>query len=361
MPQLNKKKKTGRLGKILLLFFSAPVFVIIIEIVLTIIPLDTQFQNRFFLVNRALDYPEVFKKDTQLFWRFRPSQTIESQFFEGNEYRINSDGLRGDEIPAKSHKVRIIAMGNSCTFGWGIPREQTFTDQLEKWLNTDSELPDAEVINAGIPGYSTFQGRRFFYSDINYLKPDILLMMFAWNDQWAAADNIPDKDQKMPPEMIIDIQNLFSRLKIYRLTKIIMLTLIEDPLDAGLIKESPVYRVSEGDFYDNIDAILQYCKREKIKPILLTSPIPSLEKYYPSGARSLMHDYHEYYNYQTRQLAKFNKIPIVDIAVIFNDYDNLFDNAAEDPIHFNAEGHKTAAGAIYEYFKKNKALLKTNE
>ncbi len=353
----NNKKSHGRGKKILLLALSVPAFILLTEVILVIIPIDTYFENRFFLVNRALDYPEVFKKDPQLFWRLRSSQTISSKFFEGKKYSINSHGLRGEEIPAGTGKVRIVVMGNSCTFGWGIPNDKTYAEQLGRLINADGALPEVEVINAGIPGYSTFQGRRFFYTDIILLKPDIVMMMFAWNDQWAAADNIPDKNQQMPPEYIINLQNIFSRLKIYRLIKKIALSIIEEPLDSKLIKENPVYRVSEGDFYDNLDVIIQYCKREKITPVLLTSPIPSLEKYYPPGVRSPMHQYHEYYNYQTRQLAKFNKIPLVDVAKIFNDYDNLFDNAPEDPIHFNDAGHRTAAEAIFNYFKQNDTLL----
>jgi len=342
----------------MLLILSIPVFILLTEIILVIIPIDTYFENRFFLVNRALDYPEVFKKDPQLFWRLRPSQTISSKFFEGKKYRINSHGLRGEEIPDKTDKVRIVVMGNSCTFGWGIPDDNTYTRQLEMLINTDEALPEVEVINAGIPGYSTFQGRRFFYTDIAYLEPDIVMMMYAWNDQWAAADNIPDKKQQMPPEYVINLQNIFSRLKIYRFVKKIALSIIEEPLDTKLIKENPVYRVSEGDFYDNLDVIIQYCKREKMTPILLTSPIPSLEKYYPAGVRSPMHQYHEYYNYQIRQLAKFNKIALIDVAKIFDDHDSLFDDAPKDPIHFNAAGHRIAAEAIFDYFKENSDILK---
>ena len=52
-----------------------------------------------------------------------------------------------------------------------------------------------EVINAGIPGYTSLQGERFLKSDLLKLEPDIVPIMFAWNDHWAAASGIADKDQ----------------------------------------------------------------------------------------------------------------------------------------------------------------------
>lgn len=351
------ERKKGCLWKIALLLLSIPAFILITEIIFTIIPVDTYFENRFFLVNRSLDYPEVFKKDHDLFWRFRPSLDITSRFFEGKRYRINSYGLRGDGIPPKSDRIRLVFLGNSCTFGWGMADNQTYVKQLEMMINADPSLPKVEVINAGIPGYSSFQGRRFFLSDIVPLKPDILMAMFAWNDQWAAAGNIPDDEQKLPRQSIIDIQNLLSRLKIYRMTKKLLLSAVEKPLSEELNRQKPVYRVSFADFYDNLNAIVNYARVERIKPILLTSPIPSLDKYYPARSNSNMHDYHERYNMQTRLAARNNSADLIDIAQEFNKYDNLYDNAPKDPIHFNAEGHRIAAEAIYQYLKANSTLL----
>lgn len=351
------RPRRGLRWKILFLILSIPVFLLLTEILLTIIPIDTYFQNRFFLVNRALDYPEVFKKDYHLFWRLRPSQTIRSRFFENKEYRINSHGLRGDEIPLKADRPRIIALGNSCTFGWGVRYDQTYIRQLGKLINSERTLPEITAINAAVPGYSSFQGRRFFISDITKLEPDIVLIMFAWNDQWAAAANIPDKEQQPPPEYIISIQNLLSQLEIYRLFKKLLLSAVEEPLGARLIRENPVYRVDLVDFYDNLNVIVQYCKREGIVPVLLTSPVPLLEKYYPPGSRSIMHKYHEQYNRQTRLLARATGTPLIDIAREFDRHDRLFDDAPEDPIHFNAQGHRVAAQAIYDFIIENSEKL----
>jgi len=346
-PQANRHIR----GKAVALLLAVPVFIILSELILWIVPLDLSFQNRFFLVNRALDYPEVFKKDHDLFWRFRPSQTIRSDFFEGKTYRINDHGLRGEDIRPKSDRLRIIALGNSCTFGWGVSNENTFIERLENIIDDDPDMPTVETINAGIPGYSSFQGRRFFVSDILPLEADIVLIMFAWNDQWAAADNIPDKDQRMPAPSLIAVQNTVSRLAVYRLMKRIILSAVEEPLDEKLRRENPVYRVGVVDFYENLNVIVYQCRQQGILPILLTSPIPALEKYYPPGSRSPMHRYHADYNYQIRLIARNHKAPLIDLAAEFDRYDDLFDDAPRDPIHFNRRGHEIAAETIYRFLE----------
>lgn len=352
-PFLSKK-----IQRIILLILSIPIFIGFAELLFTIIPIDSYFQNRFFLVNRALDYPEVFKKDSQLFWKLRPAQKISSRFFEGKEYNINSAGLRGEEIPQKSDLPRIVAIGNSCTFGWGIPENETYINRLGALINDDPSLPKVEAINGAVPGYSSFQGRRFFLSDILPLKPDVVTIMFAWNDQWAAAGNIADKDQQMPPEAIINVQNFLSRLKIYRLAKKLILSAVEKPLEEKFDRENPVYRVSIPDIYDNLNVIVQQCRREGITPILLTSPIPSLDKYYPPGKQSLMHLYHQYYNQQIHSLARDTRTALIDLAAEFDRYNDLFDNAAMDPIHFNARGHQVAADMIFDYIKTHPEILR---
>ncbi|MBN1210987.1 MAG: hypothetical protein JXA92_00275, partial [candidate division Zixibacteria bacterium] len=115
---------------------AAPVaivfFIIIVEVVVRFAAVDDYFQNRFFIVNRALDYPDIFQRDRDLFWRFRPDRTVTSKFFEGNTYHINSLGLRGDEITTEKNAKKIITLGNSCTFGWGVSLAQTYAEQLEK-------------------------------------------------------------------------------------------------------------------------------------------------------------------------------------------------------------------------------------
>ncbi len=354
---ISKSNRNNKGIKTFALILSIPIFILFFEIVFAIVPIDTFFENRFFVLNRALDYPEIFKRDTNLFWKLRPSQVITSRFFENNEFKINSFGLRGEEIPKQSDKIRIVGLGNSCTFGWRTPENEIYLRQLEKLINSDTALPQVEIINAGVPGYTSFQGQKFFTDHISTLNPDIVLMMFGWNDQWAAADNIPDKDQNFPSQFILDIQDFVSRLKIYRLLRKIILLTTEKPLAETIIQNNQVYRVTFEDFYYNLKSIIDKATVENAVAIVLSSPIPSLENYYPPDSKSNMHYYHNYYNNRARLVTLDANAELIDAAAHFDNYNDLFDDAKMDPIHFNTKGHLVLAEQIYQYLKNNPDLL----
>ena len=323
------------------------IFVCALELSLRLGEVDTFVENRFFVLNRALDYPEVFQKDRDLFWRMRPSQEIKSRFFNDKNIRINSLGLRGEEISPDKTGKRIVAIGNSCTFGWGSSVQTIFATQLGHRLGQNWES-----INAGVPGYTSFQGKKFLSSDIVSLQPDILLVMFGWNDHWAAASQIADKDQQFPSQMVIDLQNRLSKLHTYRLLKKAWLNTIDPNPDSTFDREQTVHRVGLNDFQINLDEICRIAKCNNMIPVLLTSPIPSLEKYYPRGVTSIIHRVHERYNDITRAVALKNNVLLIDLDLEFNSAEHLWDDPANDPIHFNSRGHALATLTITRQLKQ---------
>jgi len=52
---------------------------------------------------------------------------------------------------------RIVALGDSLVHGYGLPPDQGFVPQLERWLQANG-LPEAEVVNAGVSGDTTAGG-----------------------------------------------------------------------------------------------------------------------------------------------------------------------------------------------------------
>ena len=161
---------------------SVALFVLIAELVLSAAGLDLHYQDPSFAIHPDMSFPHVFKRDSKLLWCFRPGTTIKSQLHPGLEYRINPSGRRGPETLKSKQGYRIVTLGNSCTFGWGVRYEDSWGYRLERILNR--ELPDTsfEVINAGIPGYSSHQGKTYFAEELLGLAPDMVLIMFAWND-----------------------------------------------------------------------------------------------------------------------------------------------------------------------------------
>lgn len=319
-------------------------FVIVVEGMVRLIGAETTFQNRFFVLNRALDYPDVFKKDHDLIWRFWPDRSITSEFFEDKTYQINSSGLRGPQIDITNSRPRILTLGNSCTFGWGVSDSESYVRQLE--MNLHSEY---EVINGGIPGYSSLQGRRFYENELANLKPRIVLIMFGWNDQWAAAGGITDQDQKMPPSWVLDIQNQLNRLQSYRLLKKTWLTIIEPDVDSLWDRSNPVRRVSFLDYSDNLSALCDNIVASGAMPILLTQPQPDLKIYSGGQKWASAISYHRGYNRVVRELAGVRQIAMIDLETEFDRQTGLYDNVTTDFIHFNAIGHELIARQLAKF------------
>jgi len=323
---------------------SLLVFLFVAEFGLRAMDSDLYYKNQFFPVNRDIDFTEVYKKDCDLFWRFRENKDICSRRFSHIDYQINSSGLRGPEIPKNKPDMRILALGNSCTFGWGVPYNQTWVSSLQNFIGSRVDN-SVDIICAGVPGYSSHQGKIFFEKELLKLDPDIVLIMFGWNDQWVAGQGITDAAQETPSELIICIHNLLSPFKIYQAVRKIVLKVCENEKEVRLDAIGPQNRVDIDQFYMNLRSIVKTAKKNNIEPILLIPPVASLEIYFDEDV-SVLHTKHEKYQNEIRRLGFKEQIPVVDLQSVFDNYNDLFDDAHGDPVHFNARGHIVAARAI---------------
>ncbi len=328
---------------------SILVFMILFEGSLTILGIDPHPRGRNFTVNRAPDFPEVFLRDSHLFWRLRPDQTITSEFFEGKTYRINRQGFRGHDFQTSKSGLRVAILGNSCAFGWGVRYRETFAYLIQEQLQAAGQA-QARVYNFSVPGYSSFQGKRNYLRNVRAYKPDIVIVTFGWNDHWLAANSIPDNKQQTPPEIIVAINNFLARLRSYRVLKSAIFSIIPEEDLGSNIK---LARVSLDDFRENLGDIITFARQDGARVILLTSPIPSLQTYFETGGRSILHENHLIYNDAIREMAAVYSTGLVDLAAIFDRYNNLFDNAGQDPFHYNKLGHDLAAVEIYKFMNRS--------
>ena len=81
--------------------------------------------------------------------------------------------------------VRILALGDSLTAGYGLPQAQGFTVQLERALRAKGY--DAQVINAGVSGDTTAGGLARLEWALGD-NPDIVVVALGANDTLRALD-----------------------------------------------------------------------------------------------------------------------------------------------------------------------------
>lgn len=312
------------------------------EITLRVINPDLSYKDQSFPLNRDIDFTEYYKFDSQLFWRFRANQTIDSRTFSAINYRINSHGMRGPEFTEQPTGYRILTVGNSCTFGWGVEENSIWARQLETILRKQFPEKGIKVINAGVPGYSSLQGKRYFENELLALKPNMVVIMLGWNDQWTAGRGIQDKEQPEPLAVLVALQNSLNRFKLYAFLRKLILSNTEAMVAVRLDDLSEPRRVSLSDFAFNLKAIVRTARQNNIQPILLVPPVASLEGYF-TGTISDFHSRHELYQRQIIDLAGTEQVPVINLQIPFDQHIDLFDYGQEDPIHFNAAGHKLTA------------------
>ncbi len=115
---------------------------------------------------------------------------------ESAEFSVSTDqlGLRAPQHavdkPAGVH--RIMTLGCSTTFGWGVDDEETYPSVLERLARADGKVK-TEVINGGQPGYTSFQGRWLWGSVLDDYAPDVVLIGYVVQDARKAAYS--DKSQ----------------------------------------------------------------------------------------------------------------------------------------------------------------------
>ena len=146
-----------------------------------------------------------------------------------NRVRLNSHGLRDDEVPYTSpgDEKRILVLGDSVTFGWGVSQGESFSDRLEVLLR-ERTGQGWQVINAGVNGYNTRQEADFLRIEGMRYSPDYLLLVYVSNDVDPVFDpnattwrRYPEWPSSLPEALnrlrqqsyLLQLTKLFSRMQ----------------------------------------------------------------------------------------------------------------------------------------------------
>ena len=101
---------------------------------------------------------------------------------------VNSRGLRDSEIPLEKTpgKKRILLLGDSSVYGVRVTDDQTFGGLLEKRLQGDGK--NVEVLNAGCPGFSSWQALQALDDRLLAYSPDLVVIATLWSDAQGSAE-----------------------------------------------------------------------------------------------------------------------------------------------------------------------------
>jgi hypothetical protein len=141
----------------------------------------------------------AIKLDSQTYtFRFEPNTKYRHDCSEFSiTYEINSEGMRDPNTylgkPRDTTKIRILAVGDSFTYGEGSEQEDTWLSRLERDVKAKGKT--IEIVKAGVSAYDQYQEYMYLKEIIGLYKPDYVLLGFLAND---VMGNKPLAERSMP-------------------------------------------------------------------------------------------------------------------------------------------------------------------
>ncbi len=233
------------------------------------------------------------------------------------EHAVNSRGYRGPSRPFEKRPgtLRILLVGDSYTFGVGMPEEDTIAAQLEDALGAFSPRP-VEVLNFGVPGANLEETFEQYERFASRWKHDIVLYLLFNNDL----------DEPQCDEASINRWEVASFLRNVYLARLIIMPAI---LVSGL-------RPGEGEVTRLRSVVGQYGaasrkNRAEFRIVVLGNPVAGEGK----------DERFEAWMEQT-------DVSLLDLSPLWKDRSNLIPRE----YHFNQTGSRRAAVAIAEWLRE---------
>ncbi|HVJ79566.1 MAG TPA: SGNH/GDSL hydrolase family protein [Planctomycetia bacterium] len=286
--------------------------------------------------------------------------------YVSGETHHDSRGFRGGEVvaPKPPGVFRIAVLGGSTTYGEFIPRdEDAFPAQLERILRAEFGCPQVEVVNAGVPGYNSWESLVDFEFRVLDVAPDLVIPYFGVNDVHARmvdpaehrSDNLGRRKAWSEPwEVRVARCSLLARM-LGRATGVWQPPGVENfTLAPGALKESrrgdhsvllaanpPTY------FRRNLESTVAVARAHRVAPVLATwacsfdvGDYVALP-HYRQGVREL--------NDVVRSVAAASGAPCFDFAAVMPSDPRYW----RDGRHVNASGAEFQARAFAQYLHSN--------
>jgi lysophospholipase L1-like esterase len=262
---------------------------------------------------------EHFIYDRDLFWRPKPGFAP-----------FNSQGYRGRVLSKERDpdEFRIVTIGDSNTLGWAGENDDANWPLSLELLFADSEK-DVVVVNAGVWGYSSFQGVQRL-KEILPFKPDMVLISFGSNDPLKVGCSDAEFARNVITSPLLD-----TRCGQLVLAARDGLSSLRNPPT----EEDLVFRVNLEEYVENISETARIAEENGIICVFLTRPFVG-----ESRTELWWKNFAPDYVTATLDTGEKLDLPTIDVYEEFKDKEDLF----VDESHFTREGHQESAEFIYE-------------
>jgi lysophospholipase L1-like esterase len=298
---------------------------------------------------------EIYQPDPALYWKLKPSQDCYTKIGH-KPVHINSRSTRGKEfqIQKQPGTLRILCLGDSRTFGWGLSEAETYSGVLETLFHAEHKA--VEVINAGVNAWSFPQMLVYFRETAAQYEPDFVILGEA--NPWTqfSEKNSPQFVKKFMTR--VRLKNFLRRFAIYHFVVEVKLKdfyekhrtrfIPVDPSNDNLFKEQ-----QQADpaalFQAAIEGLCQLSQSRGIKPILLY--LPSLDEAKATEMPVVLK--------AKQAVSQKLNVPLIDLTPeVRTNANTLYLEA--DPVHFNESGNRIIARRLFEVLNPLPAALTNN-
>ena len=268
----------------------------------------------------------------------------------GERVTINEHGLRGPRIHDRvGSNLRVLCLGDSITFGYGVGDDDPFPRQLEGLLRQAWPERGAEVVNAGVQRYFTYQEIDFLRLKGLELRPDIVILVVYINDLNVRPRGDYTREYEKEREQAASaFRNRFPWLYLLAKNSALVELTKNAYLQGG--EESGSLRIFEGiagrrdeerwkAMEQELAAFTQLSREHRFFPMVVAIPARiQVQKEFP---RSL-------YPQRLLMLTQRGGIESLDLIASFREsLDRGVDPYLPWDNHLSSDGHKLVAAAIF--------------
>lgn len=310
-------------------------------------------------------------------WSFKPNTYDES--YVGVPVRINNLGMRGpDTTLSKPPGVfRILGVGDSITFGYGVAYQDTFLQVLERRLNSEAGgRTRYEVLNAGIPATGLDYYTHLIESSAPQLQPDLIVVCMALNDIDPELGPEPEEPAGRRGfghsvlEFFLTHSYLFNALYVPAKSLLFQTNVLKLKDNEGfgflaIDPPSPEQEQARRMMTLYLTRLARYSDAHKVPLAVVVFPVEV--QLSEEARRTYSQKLHIQFGPEVEegrpqkwveQAGQQNGFPVLDLlpALRSLDHDQAFlrnRSISVDPVHTSPMGHRAAGEAIAEFLRKN--------
>jgi len=213
-------------------------------------------------------YNTPFGPDPVLLWAPRPGFSGVFPASDLIPFSINSLGYRGYEPAKRGSPERLLVVGDSFTFGLKVRDCETYSFLLGGELSRRHPYRDLEVVNGGVPGYSSFQEYHRLRRSLSMFHPRLVVVAFPVNDVRMAPR--PERELTTFNPLFYTVMERMVPMRTYLAVR----ELFEDDLrrKAGGGPLSSHERVTVEEHGQNMQRIVALARRSGAKVFFVSLP-----------------------------------------------------------------------------------------